>query len=214
METSRHAQRSDGDYESDRLLDAIRGRLGTRTLPFLVALDGRSGTGKSTLAALIAGALGATVVAGDDFYAGGTDAEWAARSAAERAAQCIDWQRLRTAALVPLRADRTAAWHPFDFHRGAGLATHQVTRAPAAVIVLDGIYSARPELADLVDLVVLVEADDALRRGRLRAREGAAFMDAWHRLWDAAEDYYFTKVQPPSSFDLIINTGPGQEQAQ
>ena len=75
------------------------------------------------------------------------------------------------------------------------------------MIVLDGVYSARPELADLIDLAILVEAaDDTVRRQRLLAREGAPFMDAWHRRWDVAEDYYFTHVRPRSSFDLVITS--------
>jgi uridine kinase len=191
----------------DELIGEIRRRMVGRAAPLLVALDGRSGTGKSTLAALLADRLGATVVEGDDFYPGGSDADWDARSPAEKAALVIDWRRMRADALEPLLAGRPAAWHPFDFAAGEGLAAHTVTRAPAPVIVLDGVYSARPELADLVDLAILVEAaDDRVRRQRLLAREGAPYMAAWHRRWDAAEDYYFTHVRPRSSFDRIITS--------
>jgi uridine kinase len=189
------------------LIDEIRWRMAGRVAPLLVALDGRSGTGKSTLAALLAAQLDATVVEGDDFYAGGTDAEWDARSPAEKAALVIDWRRLQAEALAPLLAGRPATWHPFDFQAGHGLAAHTVTRDPARVIVLDGVYSARPELADLVDMAILVEAaDDTARRQRLLAREGAPFMAAWHRRWDVAEDYYFTHVRPRSSFDMVITS--------
>ena len=116
-----------------------------------------------------------------------------------KAALVIDWRRLRAEALAPLLAGRPARGHPFDFQAGHGLAAHTVTRDPARVIVLDGVYLARPELADLIDLAILVEAaDDTVRRQRLLAREGASFMAAWHRRWDAAEDYYFTHVRPRS----------------
>jgi cytidylate kinase len=42
----------------------------------LVALDGRSGADKSTLARQVGADLGALVIDGDDFYRGGTDAHW------------------------------------------------------------------------------------------------------------------------------------------
>ena len=75
---------------------------------------------------------------------------------------------------------------------------------PADVIILDGIYSFRPELADLVDLSVLVLIDDKLRHKRLEDREGQDFMRQWHAIWDEAEDHYFTKVRKPSDYDLVI----------
>jgi uridine kinase len=189
----------------DAIVSAILPLVAGRRTPLLVAVDGRSGVGKSTLAACVAARVGATVVESDDFYAGGTDAEWAQRTAEHKAAACIDWRRLRVDALDPLLAGRTAVWRPFNFATGVGLAAHTVRRAPAAVIILDGVYSARPELSDLVDLAVLVESrDDLVRRRRLIAREGTSFMDAWHALWDEAEDHYFTHVRPRASFDLVV----------
>ena len=57
------------------LTDTIRQRAAGKDRPLIVALDGRSGSGKSTLAARLASDLGAVVVASDDFWPGGTDAD-------------------------------------------------------------------------------------------------------------------------------------------
>jgi para-aminobenzoate synthetase len=70
--------------------------------------------------------------------------------------------------------------------------------------MLDGAYSSRPELADVIDLSVLIECPDAARRLRLVEREGEAFMQRWHALWDVAEDYYFRHVRPAEAFDLRV----------
>jgi uridine kinase len=186
-----------------------------RETPLLLALDGPSGTGKSVLAALVAQALGATVVPSDDFFAAEiTDAEWDARSPSQRAADAIDWRRMRRDALEPLLAGKPAAWHAFDFQAGLRpdgtypMRTEVELRNPAPVIILDGAYSSRPELADLIDLSVLVDSPPALRHARLAAREDPAFLQAWHTRWDAAEAYYFTHVRPPSSFDQVVSTAP------
>ena len=74
------------------------------------------------------------------------------------------------------------------------------------MIILDGAYCSRPELGDLINLSVLVEAPDEVRRERLIAREGAESMSTWHAIWDDAEDHYFTHVRPRESFDLIVTT--------
>jgi uridine kinase len=180
--------------------------------PSLVALDGGSGSGKSTLAVLVAAELNAAVVESDDFFAAEiTDAEWDAMEPRERAAAAIDWRRLRREALEPLLSGKPASWHPFDFAAGARadgtypMAVEAVTREPASVIVLDGAYSARPEISDLIGLAVLVDVPSSERHRRIALREeDKAFLAAWHARWDAAEDYYFTHVRPASSFDLVV----------
>ncbi len=187
----------------DELVEKIKSLSRAKT-PLLIALDGRSGTGKSTIATTIAEKVGGVVIEGDDFYAGGTEEEWDARTSEEKASLCIDWKRLRKEALEPLLANHSASWHPFDWKAGKGLAEHIVTRNPTPVIVLDGVYSSRPELTDLIDLTVLVEVQDGKRRERLIGREGFSNMKDWHQRWDEAEEYYFTKVRPPSSFSFVI----------
>jgi para-aminobenzoate synthetase len=195
----------------EMIVAEIRRRMAGRAAPFLVALDGASGSGKSTLAALIAEELGAALVQSDDFYAAGIpDAEWDARTPQARAAGAIDWRRLRAEAIEPLRAGKPARWHAFDFDAVRPDGTYPmradfVDREPRPAIVLDGAYSTRPELADLVDLSVLVDTPIDVRHRRLAAREDEQFLAAWHARWDAAEEYYFTRVRPKSSFDLVVS---------
>lgn len=174
----------------------------------IVAVDGRSGSGKSTLTRALADCLGAAVVVTDDFYAGGDDAVWELRSAEQKAREVIDWARLRAEALEPLARGEQASWRPLDFEPGVGWRgwrDEPVLVGPADVVVVDGAYSARPELDDLVDLRVLVEAREDVRRARVVKREGAEFAARWHAIWDEAEDHYFTNVRPPSSFDLVVD---------
>ena len=192
----------------DKVVSEIH-RLLRHKNPVLVALGGRSGTGKSTLAQAIASRVQGRIVLGDDFYSGGNDDAWQGMSAAEKVEKGMDWQRMRTQVLEPLLAKKPASWHPLDFQPGIGWVgwKHEtVILQPAPVILVDGVYSARPELADLVDVAVLVWANDEERRKRLDLREGQGFMQRWHALWDAAEDYYFTQICPPSFFDLVVRT--------
>jgi uridine kinase len=179
--------------------------LARATSPIVVALDGRSGTGKSTLAEWMAARLGGVRVDQDDFYAGGELHEWQCLTPREKADRVIDWRRVRDEALLPLRRGRAARWHPFNWDTMIGLSPETITVQPANIVILDGAYSARPELADLVDLTILVTLDDAVRRERLRQREGDDFTSAWHAVWDEAEDWYFGTTRPPETFDLVIS---------
>jgi len=127
-------------------------------------------------------------------------------------AEAIDWRRLRREAIEPLRAGRPALWYAFDFQAGPRSdGTYPLRQAPTelgpkAVVLLDGAYSARPELADVLSVSVLVEAAPTTRRARLAAREAPDFLRRWHTRWDAAEDHYFTRVRPPRAFDVVLRT--------
>ena len=110
--------------------------------------------------------------------------------------------------LEPLLAGRQARWRTFAWERGEGLSDHTIVCDPTPVIVLDGAYSTRPELADLIDVAVLLTLRDETRRMRLLAREDEAYMSRWHQLWDTAEDHYFGSIRPPEAFDVVLSTDP------
>lgn len=189
----------------EKVISKIKELMMHSAKPVLVVLDGRSGSGKSTIAKIIAARLDGVEIVADDFWIGGSDDEWDRRSPQEKASMAIDWKRLRSEALEPLLAGKPASWHPFDWKAGKGLAAHSINCGPTLLIVLDGAYSSRPELSDIIDFSILVEVpDDSNRRARLVKREGKEYMDNWHRRWDPAEDYYFSKMRPKSSFDMVI----------
>ncbi len=188
----------------ENITKKIRSLAESKKGPILVAIDGRSGVGKSTFAKKLREKVGGVTVMGDDFYSGGSDEEWNKLTPKEKVDKCIDWKRLRVEVLEPLLSGKSTSRHPFNFNSGKGLSDEVLTAKPSSIILLDGAYSSRPELSDLIDLSILVEAEDKNRRAILVKREGVAFMNSWHSVWDIAEDYYFTQVRPEKSFDFII----------
>ena len=103
---------------AERLIEEVLSRR-TPHRPFVVAIDGGSGSGKSTIAAITAVRLNAALVQTDDFFTAEiTSAGWDARTSLERADEAISWRRLRREALEPLLQGKTARWHLFDFAGG------------------------------------------------------------------------------------------------
>ncbi len=93
-----------------------------------------------------------------------------------------------------------------DGRSGSGKSTLAAAlRTRTSALVIDGAYSARPELADLYTLRVLLEVGRDVRRERLLRREGVRDRAEWEARWGDAEDLYFETVMPPPAFDLVLD---------
>jgi len=201
---------------AEQLLDRLRDAR-SRAEPLFVGIDGRSGAGKSTLAAEVGARITdgyhtedvVTVIDGDQFYAGGSSESWDRRTPAMKASRVIDWRRQR-AVLEQLRRRGVAEWHPFDWDSDdwdadiVPLAKEPVVATARSLVILEGAYSCRPELHDVLDLRVLLDTPRDIRRQRLLEREGEEYRTDWEARWSDAEEYYFGTVMPPSRFDLIL----------
>jgi len=170
----------------------------------LVALDGMGGSGKSTLAAALAELRGAVVVHGDDFYRP-MDAEERARlSPAQGYDRYFDWQRLRAEVLAPLAAGRDAAYRRYDWETGA-LAPDEIhTVSGSGIVVVEGVYTARPELADYYGLVVYVDTprEESMRRLRERGHDHGPI--DWESRWRLAEEHYLATTRPRERAHLVV----------
>ncbi|SCF43686.1 hypothetical protein GA0070564_109144 [Micromonospora mirobrigensis] len=138
----------------------------------------------------------------DDFYRDMPHERRWALSPEEGLQQYFDWQRLRREALEPLKSGQPAHYRPYSWLPTGGLAPRSIALAARPVIIVEGVYAARPEVKDLIDLAVLVETPRAERFRRLTAR-GHGNQHWWSR-WDAAETLYFTRVRPTDTFDLVV----------
>jgi molybdenum cofactor guanylyltransferase len=174
--------------------------------PVVVAIDGPSCAGKSILATALALRSGAAVVEGDDFYRRTlprlTAAEREAMSDAAVVDAVIDWQRLRAEALLPLRARESARFQPYDWDANDGRLAPPKIIPPADVIIVEGVYTARPELADLVDVAVYLGVDHQVRARRYAERGNDP---DWQRFWERGEAHYFRAIRPAEDFHVRLD---------
>jgi uridine kinase len=172
----------------------------------LVAIDGQGGSGKSTLAAdFVAWAGRGVIVEGDDFYADMPETERAALDAAGGYERYFDWERLRAQVLAPVRAgDDVLRYQRYDW---AGERLGQWVEMPMPdIVVVEGVYTLRPQLLGLLDVKIYVRTGEDMRMGRQIAR-GQNSSD-WITRWVAAEDFYVAVCQPWRYADLVIDGEP------
>jgi uridine kinase len=172
----------------------------------VVAVDGYSGAGKSTLATALADQIDAAVIHGDDFYREMPESDRLELTPKQGVDRYFDWERLRREALLPLARRRRSRYRRFDWLTGHGL-TAEVTVDPRRIVLVEGVYSARPEFEDLLHLKVLVEVPDGIREQRRQQRARTVSRDdphAWDVRWHAAERHYFDTIRPPEKFDIVV----------
>lgn len=182
---------SDVDAAVPGLLAALRAappRLGSARL---LAVDGPSGAGKTTLVtALLAALPEASVLRLDELYQG-----WdGLATVGDRVAEAL-------AALATGRPARPRAW---DWHADAwGEALHV---SPAPVIVMEGVGAGDRRHAEATSLLVWCEAPAALRHARGVERDGAAMRPHLERWW-RAEDAHHAAEDTRARADLVVRTG-------
>jgi uridine kinase len=154
----------------------------------VVAIDGPAGAGKTTLAAAVAGALGAAVLHMDDLYAGWTGL----RAGIELA---------HTAALQPLSLGRTVAVPTFDWERD-----QYVSLTPLnvkSVLIVEGVGAGALGLEEHVSVLVFVDGPESSRKVRAVGRGGEDFDTHWDA-WASLEAQYWTSDRPRERAHYVV----------
>jgi len=165
-------------------------------------IDGAGGAGKSTLADGVRDAMrgNASIIRCDDFYRPLNKAKYASLTPEEAYQNYFDWRRLRDDALIPLRGGIPARYRRYDW--SLDQLAEWIELEPREIVIVEGVYSTRPELRAVFDVAIFVETprDERMRRMRARGRDSAS----WIERWMAAEEWYLEHIDPASTADLVI----------
>ena len=157
----------------------------------LVAVDGPSGAGKTTLAEALAQRLDAPVVHMDDLYPG-----W--DGLLESRLRVRDW------VVAPLRDGRPPRYRRWDWARSEY--GKWVQPDPSDVVVLEGCGSGALDSADALSLLVWVDADEVVRRTR-GLRRDPGYVDFWNR-WADQERELYAGDRTRARADVVVDTTP------
>ena len=189
------------DDPVERLLQAV-GRLAQTQQSVLVAIDGRCGAGKTTLAAGIRERIGCGVVHMDDFFLRPE------QRTPERLAQPggnVDWERFLAEVLLPLKQGGAAAYRPYLCHTQS--MGEPVILKQQGVIVVEGSYSCHPELWDSYHLHVFLDVSPEEQLRRIQARNGTETARVFRDRWIPLEESYFHAFPIAQRCELRFQTG-------
>lgn len=158
----------------------------------VVLIDGRSGAGKSSLAAALVVAWperrAVQLVALDSIYPG-----WGGlQRGTETAARDI---------LLPHAEGRIGHWRRFDWEIGTEAETHAVD--PSLPLIVEGAGILTAATRRLCDVAVWVDAPDDSRRERAIRRDGETYEPHWER-WAAQERAHIAREAPAELASLVV----------
>ncbi|MDD4540959.1 MAG: AAA family ATPase [Eubacteriales bacterium] len=159
----------------------------------IIAIDGSSAAGKSTLAADLSARFNAQLFHIDDYF---LTTEQRTEERLALVGEFFDKERLLTEVLEPLRVGEEAVSRRFDCS-SQSFSEPQLIPGKRIVIV-EGVYSLHPDLQKYYDLKIFlyVERQEQLRRLRQRNPEK---LDLYLYEWLPREEAYFKKYNFPEA---------------
>ena len=171
------------------------------TKPLVLALDGRCGSGKTTLADGLTRQFPASIVLHtDDFYLPPTQR---VRGWEKTPCANMDLIRLRDEALRPAYEGQPVLYRAYSCQAGAYQPVQELAAQP--LVILEGSYSHHPLLAGYETLQVFVTCSREEQTRRLQAREGERYANFAAR-WIPLEEGYFAQYRIEETTDLAVDT--------
>jgi len=159
--------------------------------PIILAVDGRQGGGKTTVAERLANHVPGSIVVHTD------DVAWWE--------SFFGWDHLMAGGILePLRRGEDVEYRPpaWDARRRGGSI---IVPASATLVVVEGVGASRRSLSPLLDGAIWVQSDfdDANRRGIAREGGSRQATDFWWE-WDREEQPFLADDRPWERADALI----------
>ena len=165
----------------------------------IVALEGGSASGKTTLAAILAAVYGCNVFHMDDFF---LRPEQRTNERLSQIGGNIDYERFGEEVLAPLLKNEAVNYKPFDCSMQTF--AESITVSPNRLTVVEGVYSMHPAFGEYYDLSVFLKIDPVNQKERILVRNSPAFAKRFFEEWIPLEDVYFAKTKILERADLVL----------
>ncbi|MEG0306992.1 MAG: uridine kinase [Clostridium sp.] len=166
-----------------------------------IAIEGPSGSGKSSLASIIKSIYDCNVFHMDDFFLS-NDAKTKERLS--EPGGNVDYFRFKKEVSDNLKLDKPFRYQLFSCKLGE--LTDFVCVSPKNLNIIEGVYSLHPTFDNIYDLKIFLSIDEENQLNRILKRNGEFMLQRFKNEWIPLENNYFTKLNISSKCDLVIMT--------
>ncbi len=165
----------------------------------IIAIDGGSAAGKTSLAELLRQKYGCTVFHADDFFL--RPEQRTAQRLSEPGGN-MDRERLKSEVLEALKKGEPVCYRPFSCQSMSLM--DEVRVEPDAVVVVEGAYSMHPELEEFYGLTVFLDVEPELQKRRILKRNEEKKAEMFFSRWIPMEQRYFEELKVKERCDIVI----------
>ena len=165
----------------------------------VVAIEGGSASGKSTLAEMLSEIYGCSLIHMDDFF---LRPEQRSEQRLSEIGGNIDRERFEEEVALPLCREERLCFRRFDC--GTQTLGEPIEIAPKPLTVVEGVYSTHPYLSRYYDLALFLDIDPELQKKRIEIRNTPSFAKRFFEEWIPLEERYFEGADAKARADMVI----------
>ena len=165
----------------------------------IVAIEGGSASGKTTLSEQLNKVYDCTIFHMDDFF---LRPNQRTQERLNEIGGNIDKERFLEEILIPLSNNEIINYRKFDC--STQTLGESIIVVPRKLIIIEGAYSMHPILQKYYDLKVFLDISESLQTERINKRNSPEFAIRFFNEWIPLEHKYFSGMNIKNKCDLII----------
>ncbi len=165
----------------------------------IIAIEGRCGSGKTTLAIQLQEKYKANVIHMDDFF---LTPEQRTIERLKTPGENVDYERFYKEVMMPLKQGKGFSYRPFDCRKQK--MGEPIVVNPCPVTIIEGSYCCHNKLWAHYDLRLFLTVEPQEQLRRIREREGLEKAEIFSEKWIPMEEKYFTAFQIEKRCDYCI----------
>lgn len=180
------------------LITRIRGLMKEKD-KVVIALDGKSASGKSTAAYLLSLIFDASVIHMDDFF---LPPQKRTRERLAEPGGNIHYERFKDDVVRYIKKSEDFSYRRFDCAIMDYGAKVEVEAKP--LMIVEGAYSQHIEYRSMYDLKVFFDVDDVTQRQLIYQRDGGEMLEMFENVWIPLENKYFEHSEIKDKSDIVV----------
>lgn len=165
----------------------------------LVAIEGGSASGKTTLSGLLSEIYDCNVFHMDDFF---LRPEQRTKERLNTPGGNVDSERFLKEVLIPMRQRQTVEYKRFDCSIQEII--EPINIVPRRLNIIEGAYSMHPTLSEYYDLSVFLDVDKDLQIARILKRNSEPMQKRFINEWIPMEEKYFNEYKVKESCNMCL----------